>query len=299
MAKNSKFKWITFGILAAISWGISGLFGKILFQSTSMSAMMLTQIRMVIGGIVILGISIILKHDIFAMFKDWRMVINLVLYAILGMIPDQLFYFMTVDYGDASIATILQYLGPFFIMLYMALFHHQIPSRLEIISAIVAFFGVMIIATDGKFTSMEITPKVLFWGILSAIGVMLNTILPRPLLKKYNALDVTGWGLIVAGISLIAGYPEIQEIQFNFVNIFNILVVSILGTALAFLFYMLSLEHISPTIVSLLDAFEPITATLGSVLFLGLTLHLPDIWGMLLILIAVIGLNYQPQSKME
>ena len=91
MAKNSKFKWITFGILAAISWGISGLFGKILFQSTSMSAMMLTQIRMVIGGIVILGISIILKHDIFAMFKDWRMVINLVLYAILGMIPDQLF----------------------------------------------------------------------------------------------------------------------------------------------------------------------------------------------------------------
>lgn len=299
MAKNSKFKWITFGILAAISWGISGLFGKILFQSTSMSAMMLTQIRMVIGGIVILGISIILKHDIFAMFKDWRMVINLVLYAILGMIPDQLFYFITVDYGNASIATILQYLGPFFIMLYMALFHHQIPSRLEIISAIVAFFGVMIIATDGKFTSMEITPKVLFWGILSAIGVMLNTILPRPLLKKYNALDVTGWGLIVAGISLIAGHPEIQEIQFNFVNIFNILVVSILGTALAFLFYMLSLEHISPTIVSLLDAFEPITATLGSVLFLGLTLHLPDIWGMLLILIAVIGLNYQPQSKIE
>lgn len=105
-----------------------------------MSAMMLTQIRMVIGGIVILGISIILKHDIFAMFKDWRMIINLVLYAILGMIPDQLFYFMTVDYGDASITTILQYLGPFFIMLYMALFHHQIPSRLEIISAIVAFF---------------------------------------------------------------------------------------------------------------------------------------------------------------
>lgn len=299
MAKNSKFKWITFGILAAISWGISGLFGKIIFQSTSMSAMMLTQIRMVIGGVVILGISIIFKHDIFAMFKDWRMIINLVLYAILGMIPDQLFYFMTVDYGDASIATILQYLGPFFIMLYMALFHHQVPSRLEIISAIVAFFGVMIIATDGKFTSMEITPKVLFWGILSAIGVMLNTILPRPLLKKYNALDVTGWGLIVAGISLIAGHPEFQEIQFNFVNIFNILVVPILGTALAFLFYMLSLEHISPTIVSLLDAFEPITATLGSVLFLGLTLHLPDIWGMLLILIAVIGLNYQPQSKME
>ena len=131
----------------------------------------------------------------FTVFRDWRAVLQLLIYGIIGMIPDQLFYFITVNYGNASIATILQFVGPFFVMLYMALVRHQLPRRIEIISAIVAFIGVATVATNGKFTHLAITPAVLFFGILSAVGVMTTTVSPRQLLQKYDALTVTGWGL--------------------------------------------------------------------------------------------------------
>ena len=48
--------------------------------------------------------------------------------------------------------------------------------------------------------------------------------------------------------------------------------------------------------MSLLDAFEPITATFGSVILMGLTLSVAEIIGSILIIIAVIGLNYQPKK---
>ena len=232
----------------------------------------------------------------FAVFHDWHAVLQLLVYGVIGMIPDQLFYFITVNYGNASIATILQFIGPFFVMLYMALVHHQLPRRIEIISAVVAFIGVATVATNGKFTHLAITPAVLLFGILSAVGVMTTTVSPRQLLQKYDALTVTGWGILIAGIALSIIHPVVPQVNLAPVNFIEIIGVILIGTIIPFLLFSVALKHVNPTIMSLLDAFEPITATFGSVILMGLTLSVAEIIGSVLIIIAVIGLNYQPKK---
>ena len=233
----------------------------------------------------------------FAVFRDWHAVLQLLVYGVIGMIPDQLFYFITVNYGNASIATILQFVGPFFVMLYMALVHHQLPRRIEIISAVVAFIGVATVATNGKFTHLAITPAVLLFGILSAVGVMTTTVSPRQLLQKYDALTVTGWGILIAGIALSIIHPVVPQVNLAPVNFIEIIGVILIGTIIPFLLFSVALKHVNPTIMSLLDAFEPITATFGSVILMGLTLSVAEIIGSVLIIIAVIGLNYQPKKS--
>ena len=75
------------------------------------------------------------------------------------------------------------------------------------------------------------------------------------------------------------------------------LMIIIIGTVIPFITFTTVLKYISPTVASMLDAFEPLTATVGSVLVLGLHLSLATIIGSLVIIIAVIGLNYQPNEE--
>lgn len=289
--------WILLGALAPICWGISGVLGKALFDFPHMTPIFLTQLRMIIGGCVILLISLLLHHNIFAVWRNKYMLLQLIAYSLIGLIPNQLCYFLAIDYGDASIATILQFVGPFFIMIYMAIVHHQMPRRIEIICALVAFAGVVIVATNGKLTHLTINIGVLFFGLLSAVGVLTCTVIPRSLLSEYNTLEISGWGLLLAGIFLAVIHPHIPFISLDVINVTDIFAVIIIGTVIPFLIYNNALRHIEPTIVSLLDAFEPVIATIGSVVFLKLTISTADIIGSLLIILAVIGLNFQPEEN--
>ena len=297
MQVNNQRRWVVFGTVASIFWGLSGIIAKFLFEVPQMTPVFLTQVRMICAGGVMVLLAALCGCHPFAVFRDWHAVLQLLAYGVIGMIPDQLFYFITVNYGNASIATILQFVGPFFVMLYMALVHHQLPRRIEIISAVVAFIGVATVATNGKFTHLAITPAVLLFGILSAVGVMTTTVSPRQLLQKYDALTVTGWGILIAGIALSIIHLVVPKVNLAPVNFIEIIGVILIGTIIPFLLFSVALKYVNPTIMSLLDAFEPITATFGSVILMGLTLSVAEVIGSVLIIIAVIGLNYQPKKS--
>ena len=111
---------------------------------------------------------------------------------------------MAVQYGNASIATILQFIGPFFIIAYQAMFRHLPPRRIEIISAIIAFLGVFIIATHGQFNHLAMTLSVPIWGLISAIGVATNTLIPQKHASRRSVplINYYGVGLLFAGFNL-------------------------------------------------------------------------------------------------
>lgn len=54
------------------------------------------------------------------------------------MMPSQLTYFLAVSYGNAATATVLQFLGPLFIIIYLALASRQWPRRVDVVSIVVA-----------------------------------------------------------------------------------------------------------------------------------------------------------------
>nr|WP_243686307.1 EamA family transporter [Lentilactobacillus rapi] len=64
----------------------------------------------------------------------------------------------------------------------------------------------------------------------------------------------------------------------------------IFGTMLAYLFYLQSLSYIQPTTASVLGSFEPLSATILSILLLGISFGLPETIGGILIL-GTVGLQ--------
>ena len=60
-----------------------------------------------------------------------------------------------------------------------------------------------------------------------------------------------------------------------------------------------SLRFINPSTASLLDAFEPFSATVGSVLVFGLIMKPMDWIGAILVVLSAMALNIMPKKKIK
>ncbi|GAA3632037.1 DMT family transporter [Lactobacillus hamsteri] len=290
--------WTFLAASAAVMWGISGLFAKALFNiSPKITPMWLTQTRLIISGIFLLVLAGSLKQKPFGTLKNKRDAGVILAYGIFGLLPVQLFYFIVIQQANASIATILQFIGPFFVIGYLALTHQQVMRRLDIIAALFAFIGVFLLSTHGKFDQLAITPWALFWGLLSAVGEASYTLIPVGIVKRVSSLVVTGWGMLLAGISLMIIHPQIPKIPNKSEVWLWTGAVIIIGTIIPFQLMANALRYVKPATASLLDAFEPLSATIGSVLVFGLSMATMDWIGTLLVIVAVMALNITPKPK--
>ncbi|MCX2187515.1 DMT family transporter [Limosilactobacillus pontis] len=291
---NKKVLGTVMVIVACTFWGISGLFAKALFNvSTSITSMWVTQTRMISAGVILLIISQFKGDHPLQIFRNLHDAWVIFAYGFFGLVPVQYGYFMAVQYGNASISTVLQFLGPFFTIAYLAAFRHIPPRRIEIISAIIAFSGVFIIATHGKVDHLAVTPLVLFWGMIAAIGVATNTLIPQQMLRtnRVPSLVVTGWGLLFAGLALLAMHPAQPHIP-NLPIVWTCwLGILVIGTLIPFQLANNSLKYIDATTFSLMDAFEPLSATIGSVLIFHLHMTGADVLGSVLVIVAVLAIN--------
>lgn len=290
--------WAFLAALACFMWGISGLFAKALFNlSPEITPMWLSQVRMITAGIVLLIAAGFLKQKPLASMKNKRDAGIMIAYGVFGMLPVQFCYFMVVQKANASIATILQFIGPFFVMGYLAITKKQVMRRMDLIAAIFAFIGVILLATHGNFHHLAMTPEVLFWGLLSAIGVGTNTLIPVNIIKRISSMVVTGWGLLFAGLSLVIIHPQMPHIPNEpKVWLFTAAVI-IIGTIIPFQIMTNCLRYIKPSTASLLDAFEPLSATIGSVICFGLIMMPLDWVGSILVVGSAMALNITPKKK--
>lgn len=301
MDKQSKSRlWTILAALAAVMWGISGLFAESLFKvSSKITPIWLTQIRLIISGIVLLIIAIVLHQKPFSVLKDKKNTLHIIAYGVFGLLPVQVFYFIAIEMANASIATILQFIGPFFVLTYLAVTHQQVLRRLDVLAAILAFIGVFLLSTHGNFNQLAITPLALFFGLLSAVGEASYTLIPVKLVKRVSSLVVTGWGMLFAGIGLMIVYPRFPVIPNTPRAWLDVSAIIIIGTIIPFQIMANALRYVKPSTVSLLDAFEPLSATVGSVLIFGLVMSGMDWLGTLLVIGAVLALNFTPKRNIK
>ena len=301
MDKQSKSRlWTILAALAAVMWGISGLFAESLFKvSSKITPIWLTQVRLIISGSVLLIIATVLHQKPFSVLKDKKNTLHIIAYGIFGLLPVQVFYFIAIEMANASIATILQFIGPFFVLTYLAVTHQQVLRKLDVLAAILAFIGVFLLSTHGNFNQLAITPLALFFGLLSAVGEASYTLIPVKLVKRVSSLVVTGWGMLFAGIGLMIVYPRFPAIPNTPRAWLDVSAIIIIGTIIPFQIMANALRYVKPSTVSLLDAFEPLSATVGSVLIFGLVMSGMDWLGTLLVIGAVLALNFTPKRNIK
>lgn len=292
------FKGTIYSLLSGLIWGICGILGEYFFSHYQVSSGWITSMRLLVAGsFVIVLSSIKLRSQLFEIWKNRNNYLPFLAYAILGIFSVQFFFYLCVEYSNATTATILQFISPFFILIYNRIIYKKKASKKAIFYVLTTMLGVFLMATKGDLSKLSITPLALLTGLLSALGVMFNVILPQRFAKKYGFVPTVGWGMIIAGLFSNFLYPVYKiSFQVDAISICICLTIAFLGTAFAFFLSMKAVSLVSPLVVSVVSASEPLSSAILSVLFLGMVLDGFLVLAMILIIIPMVFLSIE-ESK--
>lgn len=287
MSKQSKGVLLAAG--GASLWGISGAGAQYLFSGTDISNTWLVTVRLLFAGILLTLWSVFkAPQQVKAVVTSKLNLKVLVLFAIFGMANSQLSYFLAIKYSNAPTATVIQYLQPVFIILWLAISTHRWPRRIDCISILIALVGTFFLATGGHLNKLTLTPLALFWGVWCAAAAALYTLLPRPLLVKFDALVVCGLAMLISGVLLSPSLFIIPIPHLSVLAWCLVVYIVIGGTMFSYTLFLQSIRYISPATTGILSAFEPLVATFLAVTLLGTRLTWAAILGSLLILLTTV-----------
>lgn len=265
-------------------WGFSGTCGQFLMQTKGLSANWLVPIRLFSAGILLLLICYMrIGRQIFAIWK--KDTFGILIFGVFGMTMCQYTYFSAIGASNAGTATVLQYVGPVLILIYLSMRNLQLPRKNELLAIALAVLGTFLLATHGKPGSMVLSGEALFWGMLSAVALAVYTVQPGRLLEEYGSAVVTAWGMLIGGVLLCVIFrPWSIPAAVDGEVAGAMAAVVILGTVIAFSCYMEGVRCVGPKKGSLYASIEPVSATVFSVVWMNVSFGFMDFLGFLCIL---------------
>ncbi|MBS4070747.1 DMT family transporter [Algoriphagus aquatilis] len=294
-----KIPGLIMALSSAIFWGISGTCAQFLFEKKGLDPAWLVTWRMILAGAILVVFSIATEKKVaFEIWKKPKNATKLLLFGILGMVAVQFTYFYSISLSNAATATILQYIGPVFVVAFYAIKNRKWPILAEYAALILALSGTFLLVTHGSLDELVISEQAIFWGILSALALAFYTIQPVGLLRTFSPAAVTGWGMLVGGLffslytqpwSVSGDWDSGTWLAFAYIVLF--------GTVTAFYFFLKSVTIIGATYASLLCSVEPLAAALTAVFWLGVSFTGVDWLGTILILLTVVLLTLSKDNK--
>ena len=300
MSRSIYVKGAALSVIGSIFWAVSGTCGQYLFESKGFEAGWLVAVRLLMAGLIMVLLSLKSQGSrTLAMWKEKKNVWQLILYGLVGMMGVQYTYFMAIYCSNAATATILQYLGPVLIMLYMVFSTRKPPALTEGIAVVCALIGMFLLVTHGNTDTLMISPAALIWGVLSAAAMAFYSIFPRRMLAEWGTLMTNGFGMLIGGIAIsFIFHPwDYGNGVWDIPALLALASVVLLGTIMSFFCYLEGIRLIGSTRASLYACVEPLAATLIGIFWLHIRFDLIDWVGSAFIVSTVFILSIKTEDK--
>jgi len=301
MMKRYEVIGIILTLLGATLWGVSGTSVQFVGNFRNMNLEWLLTMRLITAGLLTVLYGWIRQGNaIFNVFRNWRDTLGLVIFGVFGMALCQYTYFRSIVIAGAGIATVLQYLAPSMIIIYLLVRYGKRPSTGEIISVILALVGTICLMGNNGFSFESFRSDVLFWGLLSAVGVAVYSVSPVRLLATYGTIPIVGFGMLLSGLVAAVLFQQPHSYAtwdvWTVVGCFNVV---FLGTIVSFNAYLEGVKRIGAVSGSILSSIEPISAAFFGWALLGNQFNWVGILGMAMIIatVIIIALEKRGQSS--
>ena len=299
MMKRYEIIGIILTLLGATLWGVSGTSVQFVGNFRNMNLEWLLTMRLITAGLLTVLYGWIRQGNaVFNVFRNWRDTLGLVIFGVFGMALCQYTYFRSIVIAGAGIATVLQYLAPSMIIIYLLMRYGKRPSTGEIISVILALVGTICLMGNNGFSFESFRSDVLFWGLLSAVGVAVYSVSPVRLLATYGTIPIVGFGMLLSGLVAAALFQQPHSYAtwdvWTVVGCFNVV---FLGTIVSFNAYLEGVKRIGAVSGSILSSIEPISAAFFGWALLGNQFNWVGILGMAMIIATVIIIAIEKRGQ--
>lgn len=293
--------YVIFTILAGVLWGCISIFIKTL-ADLGLSSIHVMFIRATLSAVMLFFFLLIKDRSLLKIkLRDLWMFIGT---GVVSLSFFSLCYFTTILEVGASVAVILLYTSPIFVLILSVLFFNEKINARKIIALVLTFAGCIlvtgIIGSGNAVTaagSPQITLKGFLIGLCAGFGYALYSIFSRFALKKYNSFTVTFYTFVFSGLSLIpfamgtTGTALFVKMLPN--QRFWLFAVGIVlfCTVLPYIFYTLGLSGLETSKAAILVTVEPLVGTLIGFIVYNESVSVAKIIGIVCIFVSVILLG--------
>ena len=287
MFRMSKTKATTFVLVSGALWGCISLFVRHL-SAAGLSSMDIAAIRMFVGAFGML--VVVLAVDRSRLRIRLR---DLWLFAGTGIVSITLFnlcYFTCMTMSEASIAVVLLYTSPVFVMLMSALFFKERITARKVVALVLTICGCTLVAGILGGAVM-LPPAALAAGIASGFFYATYSIFGRKALERYDSMTITFY-TFVAGAFASSLLGDIPGIAASAAAQPSLLLwyagLGVLCTIVPYLLYTAGLKELEPSRAAIFATVEPLVGSLIGIFAYGESVGIQKIVGMALILLAVV-----------
>ena len=277
---------------AAVMWAGSGMAAQHFFAHSDKSALELSNIRMSLAGFLLLAVawqSGGLARGVKSLREKPRLMLDLALYATVGIFLVQFTYFQSISVGNAAAATVIEYTCPAMVIYWEALRAWKWPKPGEAAAVATATLGIFLLVTGGDPEKLLVPLACLLWGLLSSVCFAFAAIYPRHLLLEFDPYFLLAMGLLIggAGSSFFVGTLDWRPF-FAPEVVFDIGFIVVCGTALAFVLFNAGLLYLSPEQATVTATIEPAASVLLASVLFGTRFGAAELLGVGMVLAAIL-----------
>ena len=186
-------------LIAATAWGCLGLFTRYLagFGMSPLAVAFFRSLSAALMLAVYLGLR--QRGTFHIRLRDLWMFVGTGFVSI-GLF--NVFYFATQNFTTLSVAAVLLYTAPFFVILMSKLFFKERITKQKVIALILAFVGCLFVTGVVGGGVQTLAPVAIATGLGSAFCYALYSIFGRVALSHYEPMTVTFYSLFVSAVSL-------------------------------------------------------------------------------------------------
>lgn len=280
-------------IFAGVLWGTISVFLKNL-SSSGLSLIQITACRAVFSSFFLFVYFLVKDKNLLKIkLKDIWMFVGT---GVVSLTFFSLCYFSTILESGASIAVILLYTSPIFILLLSAILFKEKITKIKLFALILTFVGCIFVTGVGG--ENHLSAKGLFIGLCAGFGYALYSIFSRFALKKYKPLTVTFYTFVFSSISLLP-FCNVVEIcsSFSEKSLLFLIGIALVCTVLPYIFYTYGLSGLETGKAAILVTVEPLVGSLIGIFVWKENLDMLKLIGIIMIFIAVILINLNCKSQ--
>lgn len=216
------------------------------------------------------------------------------------VLVNMFFYFMCVKKTCFSVAILLEYTAPIYVMVASPFVLKEKVGTRSVAALLLAMTGVyLVISPNGGFDTLEFSSDY-FIGILSGLfaGVVFAVVIinVKILKKDHSEFAIAFWG---TAISCLLMAPLAFETPFSVLasNVVPLLIFGIISVGIGGILTTIGFANLKSQTGSLLALIEPVAGVFFDLVVLGVNLSTYVLVGCLLVLTAAIIVSWNDSSK--
>lgn len=210
---------------------------------------------------------------------------------------NNLAYAATVQRASLSVAVVLLYTAPFFVMIMSVIFFKEKLTVQKVAALLLSFAGCILVVGLSGANVGDNALVTLFIGLCAGFGYSLYSIFGKVLMGKYESLTVTVYTFIIASVAALVIAEPVSMVKMIAANTGKMPVTvigSVITLALPYICYSTALKYIESSKASIIASFEVVAASLFGVVLYHETLDMFNIIGIACVVAALIILQLNP-----